>query len=478
MASSLGPRALERRSLWLQEALPDEPGWDAPEPLSGSARADVCILGGGYTGLWTALFLKEREPALDVVLLEADVCGAGASGRNGGFVLSWWAKLHTLVSTCGEEDGLWLAREAERAVQTVGDFCAEHGIDAHFRQAGWLWTAATSAELGAWEETAREVEEHGSDAYVRLERAEVQRRGGSKSYLGGVLDRTAATVQPARLARGLRRVAVESGVRIYERTPALAIDSRAVRTPRGRVEAETVVAALNAWAVGLPEFRELRRALVPLSSEMVSSAPAPELLDQTGWTGGECISDSKLRVHYHRTTRDGRIAFGRGGGALAFCGRFGDTFHESRRRCDRVAASLRAFYPEFAAVPVTHAWAGPIDRSTTGVPFFGRLRRNERVVYGVGFSGNGVGPCVVGGRILASMALRDGGRWSSTRLSAGPPGLFPPEPARFVGGIAVREAVRRKEALEDRDRRAGPFVRWLAGKAPAGLFKPGKKPAA
>ena len=475
MPSTLGPRPLERRSLWLQEALPEEPGWDSPEPLSGSTRAGVCILGGGYAGLWTALFLKEREPSLDVALLEADVCGAGASGRNGGFALSWWAKLHALAAICGDEDALWLAREAEQAVLHIGSFCQEHGVEAHFVHGGWLWVAASQAEVGAWEETADEVAEHGSDAYVRLSPEETQRRGGSKAYLGGVLDRTAATVQPARLVRGLRRVALERGVRIYERTPALAIEGKTVRTPAGRVEADTIVAALNAWAVGLPEFRELRRAVEPLSSEMVASAPAPEILERIVWTGGECISDSKLRVHYHRTTRDGRIAIGRGGGALAFAGRFGDTFHESKARCDRVVESLHAFYPDFARVPVTHAWAGPIDRTTTGVPFFGRLRRNENVVYGIGFSGNGVGPCVVGGRILASLALRDGERWSSTRLSAGPPGVFPPEPIRFAGGIAVREAVRRKEALEDQGRRPGPLVRSVAGLAPAGLFKPGKK---
>lgn len=477
MTSSLGPRPLERRSLWLQEALPEEPGWDSPEPLSGGTRADVCILGGGYTGLWTALFLKEREPSLDVAVLEADVCGAGASGRNAGFVLSWWFKLHALLKVCGTDDALWLAREAEQAVLDVGTFCEANGIDAHYVRGGWLWAAASQAELGAWEETVDEAESHGSDAFVALTPEETQRRGGSKAYLGGVLERTAATVQPARLVRGLRRVALERGVRIYERTPARSIEGKTVRTPSGRVEADTIVGALNAWAIGLPEFRELRRAVVPISSEMVASAPAPELLEEIGWTGGECISDSKLRVHYHRTTRDGRIALGRGGGALAVAGRFGDTFHESARRSALVAGSLHAFYPEFARVPVTHGWGGPIDRSTIGIPLFGRLRSNENVLYGIGFSGNGVGPCVLGGRILASMALRDGERWSSTRLSSGPPGFFPPEPIRFVGGIAVREAVRRKEALEDRGGRPGPFVRWLASLAPAGLFKPGKKRA-
>src|SRR5207248_3449563 len=128
------------RSLWLDEALVGE---EAAPPVVGEVSADVCIVGGGFTGLWTALCLKEREPSLDVVLVEADVCGAGASGRNGGFVLTWWAKFGTLKKVCGGDEAIRLARASAQAVDGIGAFCAEHGIDAHYRRDGWLW-AATS----------------------------------------------------------------------------------------------------------------------------------------------------------------------------------------------------------------------------------------------------------------------------------------------------------------------------------------------
>ncbi len=473
--SSTGPELLTHRSLWLQQALGEESAGPA-EPLLGDIRTDVCILGGGYTGLWTAIELKQREPGLDVVVVEADICGGGASGRNGGFVLSWWAKLGSLVKICGEDDALWIAREAEDAVGFLGRFCQEHAIDAEYRRAGWLWTATSRAQMGSWEGTVAEAERLGVKAFERLDPEDVRRRGGSASYLGGVFEASAATVQPARLARGLARVARDAGVRVFERTPARDVAGAkplVVMTPGGRVTADVVVSALNAWTAGLRPLRKLSRSFVPITSDMVASAPASEELAMTGWTGGECITDSRLLVHYHRTTLDGRIAIGRGGGAIGPAGRFGATFHYDRRRCDGVAASLGSLYPSFRAVPITHAWSGPIDRSETGIPFFGRAEGAPNLIYGLGFSGNGVGPCVLAGRALASLALRADDRWTQSALARGAFHLFPPEPVRFLGGSLVREAVRRKEALEDEGRTAGPAVTRVAALAPAGLFKVG-----
>ena len=149
------------RSLWLREALQ---GVDVEPPLQGSQRADIAIVGGGYVGLWTAIRIKQWEPDCDVVLLEQEVCGGGASGRNGGFALSWWAKLPSLVKAFGPGEGLRLARASADAVDEIAAFCAEHMIDAHFRKAGWLWTATTQAQVGGWEDAVRLCEQMGVDA--------------------------------------------------------------------------------------------------------------------------------------------------------------------------------------------------------------------------------------------------------------------------------------------------------------------------
>jgi putative aminophosphonate oxidoreductase len=454
------------RSLWLQEAL--RPGEDAPS-LKGDVRADVCIVGGGYTGLWTAIRLKEHDPALDIVLVERDVCGGGASGRNGGFVLSWWAKFGSLAKICGTEEALRLARASAQAVADIGAFCEEHGIDAHYRPDGWLWTATSPAQIGAWDETLADLERLGEQPFVRLEPAEVASRAGSPTHLAGVYEPTAATVQPALLARGLRRLALERGVRIHEHSPMRSLDRGRpprVRTPHGSVTAEKFVLALNAWAIGL---RELRRALVVIASDVVATAPMPERLARIGWTDGTCIDDSRMLVNYYRTTLDGRIIFGMGGGTLAYGGRIGAEFDGASPRADEVAASLHRLYPMLRDVPVTHSWTGPIDRSGPGLPFFARLGGREDILYGVGYSGNGVGPTYLGGRILASLVLGLDDEWAGAGLARDPVGGFPPEPFRYVGGLLVRAAVARKERAEDAGRRSDRPTVLLASLAPAGL---------
>ena len=478
--SPIGPSEATQRSLWLQQALADEPAGASCAPLQGTHRADVCILGGGYTGLWTAYFLKEREPTLDVVVVEADICGAGASGRNGGFALSWWAKLSSLIKVCGEDDALWLATEAEKAVEFLGEFASQHRIEADYKKAGWLWTATSEAQIGAWDDALADLERRGIDAYKVLDQEELRNRGGSDRYLAGLLDRTQATVHPGRLARGLRNVVLQRGVEIYEGSPVVAVERDTVVTSAGRVDANTIVSAMGVWTLAIPEFRELRRACVPIASDMIATAPMSDTLNQIGWTGGESITDSRQMLHYLRTTTDGRIAIGRGGGAVGVAGRFDRSFHHAPSRSRVIEADLRWLYPETQQVAITHSWSGPSDRTHSGMPLFGRLKGRENLLYAVGFSGNGVGPCVLGGRILAAMALEAEDRWGRNALVDSPRQLFPPEPFRYLGGRLVKRAVERKERLADRGHTVGWATRTLARQAPGGVIKvsePAKDPA-
>lgn len=461
------------RSLWLDEALAG--GADLAPPLRGSIRADVCIVGGGYTGLWTALALKERQPSLDVALLEAGTCGEGASGRNGGFVLPWWPKFPAMAKLWGAQEALTLCRASADAVTRIGKFCAEHGIDAGFRADGHLWAATNETQMGAWRPAMDALARWGAEPFVELGPEEAASRSGSPVHLGGALDPAAAVVQPARLARGLRRVALERGVRIHESSAMteLAEGTRLrIRTFGGEVDAERVVLAMNAWAVRFPE---VRRRMVVVGSDMVSTDPIPGRLAEIGWVDGLAISDSRLLVHYYRTTEDGRIAFGKGGGELALAGTLGARFEGGSPRRAEVEAAFRATYPDLADVAVPLSWTGPVDRSRTGLPFFGPLRGRPNVVVGAGYSGNGVGPSFLGGQILASLALDADDEWSSGPLVGLPPGRFPPEPFRHLGGRVVRSAIARKERAEDASRPVGRITRRLVRLAPAGLV-PVKRP--
>lgn len=451
------------QSLWLTEALAREPDANDAPTLVGDHRTDVCIVGGGYTGLWTALRIKELDPSASVTLLEARFCGSGASGRNGGMVGGWWLKLPTLLRVCGTDEAIFMARAAYEAIGEIEQSLVDHRIEAHFVRNGRLQVATSEFQLGAWEPALQIAEQLDfGDYFTRLSAAQVQHRGGSPVFRGGYFERGQATVQPALLARGLRRIALEKGVEIYENSPVTEIvEGRTVtvRTPSGTVRAPKVVLATNAWTAAIPE---LRRQMIVVSSDIVATEPIPERLAGIGWTGGESITDGRLMVHYFHVTHDRRISFGRGSGALAYLGRVTSAFDGMPDKAAVVERGFRKFYPNLADVAITHRWGGAVDRSRSGTLIFGRLTGSPNISYGVGYSGTGVGQSVIGGKILASTALDRVDEWSSSRLNMGHVLLYPPDPVRFFGGIAVRAALTRREEGEEDGRVAHPLVNRLS----------------
>lgn len=440
------------RPFWIAEALAREAAPPAPA-LVGDTGADLAIVGGGFTGLWTAILAKETRPELDVVILEADVCGGGASGRNGGCVLTWATKFFTLQRLYGEAEAARLVRASEQAVLDLEAFIARHRIDCGWRRDGTLYTATSPAQLGASDAVMAALEARRLSSWTRLPVEDVRRRAGSRAHLEGWYSPLAASVQPGLLVRGLRRVALEMGVRLHEGTPMIALEAGrrpAVRTAHGRVEAGAVVLALNAAMA--THFPRLRRAITIVSSDMVITQPDPVALAACGLERGLSVLDSRTFVHYYRSTPDGRVMLGKGGNTFSYGGRIPATFDQPTPYRAALARALRAFMPEFAATPIASSWTGPSDRSVTGLPFFGPLAGHRGVHYGFGYSGNGVGPSRMGGEILRDLALGLDTPWTRSRLVQGPLGRFPPEPLRYVGSILVRNAIRRKESAEDRGR--------------------------
>lgn len=444
---------------WLEQALDDEASRPCP-PLTGKAQADVCIVGGGYTGLWTALELRELAPELSVILVEAGACGFGASGRNGGSITSWVREIDSLVRRFGAAQATWLAGESTLAIDRIGTFTKERGIDCHFRQEGTIWAAGTAGQLRVIKDVARCAAEHGfGDSFQDLAEREIQRLTGAAGLVGGALVRDSASVQPALLARGLRRVALESGVQIFEGSPMVKLLRKRVAqviTSAGVVEAPHVVLATNAWAA---RERELRRAIVPIGSQIVLTEPIPDRLTKLPWARGALLVDAQLLVHYAQVTRDGRIAFGRGGGSIGPLGRVVSGHFHDEKRVRQVAADFYRWFPHLSDVRLTHAWGGAIDRAPGHLPFVGALGDHKNVHYGVGYSGNGVGPSALIGRILARRALGASDQYTSCGLVSGPPGYLPPEPIRYAGGVLVRAAVQRAELRETAGLPTGPGSR-------------------
>lgn len=432
---------------WLDEAGPE----DAAPSLAGSVGADVCIVGGGYTGLWTALALKEREPSLDVVIVEAETCGAGPSGRNGGFLHGYWAALADSVSLLGERRALDLARAGERIVPAVRAFCDAHGEDVWLRESGMLMVSSSPGQDAAIERAVAAAAAVGAPEQAQpLDAAGIARRIRSDVFRRGVYFVDGATVQPARLVRALRRAVIAAGVQLYEGTPAVQIRDGGVQTPAGRVQARDVVVAVNAAATG---WRPVSRHVTNFGSYVVLTEPVPELLESIGWTGGEAVLDARMFLHYFRTTKDGRVLMGSGSGPIGRGGRLDARFSTDAASVARAEHGLRRLLPDLADARIERAWGGPIDVSADHLPFFGTVK-GERVHYGLGYSGHGVGPTWLGGQILASLVLGFDDEWTSLPLASRPVASLPPEPLKHLGGALVRSAILATEYADEEGRRA------------------------
>ena len=439
------------RSWWLDEA----GGIAEPaEPLRGDAEADVVVVGGGYTGLWTAWHLLEAGAR--VALLEADLCGHGPSGRNGGFAEDVWLSLPALRARLGDAGALAVARAAEASVEAIGAWCEAEGVDAWFRPGGHMVVSTTPAHDAVGREAVAAARELAvPEKVVPVSPEELRERCASPRFRRGVL-MPGATVQPARLALGLRRRVLERGALVFEHTRVRAVRGTVVETDGGRVRAGHVVLAAGG---ALAAFAPLRSRLTVASSHIVLTEPVPDVVEALGWTGGEAITDGRRLLHYFRTTDDGRIAFGWAGGRLAMGARLGGRVEVDRAVAAQAQADLVALFPALAGRAVTHAWGGPIDVSPSRLAQIGSLP-GGRVHFAFGYTGNGVGPSHLAGSLLARLAT---GRPADLPLVGAPAGgVIPPEPLRWIGGTAVLAALKRKEAAEERGGRAGPVTRAIA----------------
>ena len=449
------------RSWWLDEALRADPGAPCP-PLAAEVSADVCVVGGGFCGLWTAYELTERAPELGVVLLEADICGAGGSGANGGFFSTSWTALSTLCTHLGEEGGVRFAAALAEQVGELDDWVARHGALIDLHHEGILYARAGEWQAGPDERTFRLLDRHGyADRLRRVDAAEARRVADSPRFLGGVVTPDLAVIQPAKLARALRRVLLERGVRIFEGTPMMSIGAtrpRRVATPGGGVTAGQAVLTTGAWAAGQRHFR---RAFAVCTDFMVVTEPIPELLERIGWTSHMGIADLREMLYYLRTTDDDRIAIG--GGAMGTV--FGDHIRGrvlSSRRLSQVAArGLLWLFPQLAGVRFDAAWSGPMDISAAALPFF-ESAPDGTLHAGLGFSGHGLTSTKLGGKILASLVLDESDRWSRMAVVGPPVAAVPPEPVRWPLVASTAWAYEQADRAREEGREPGPLPRLVA----------------
>ncbi len=445
---------------WLEEA-----GELAPAPpLAADVAADVLVLGGGYTGMWAAWHLKALEPAARVVVLEASTCGDGPSGRNGGFCNVMWFSLQNMRERWGDAAALAVAEASRESVKGVGEFCEAQGVDAWYRHGGYLQVSTAPAQDGVWSETVDACRELRVEGVVEaLDADAVAGHCRSPAFRGGAYYQDSATVQPARLAHGLRDRLLAAGVEVHEASPVRSLraapDGVEARTDGGRIRAGTAVIAIGGAAAG--RRGPLRDRLTVTSSHIVLTEPVPDVLEEVGWTGSECITDCRTMLHYFRTTPDGRIAFGLGGGQISFNAGLHGKVEVDPEVVAMAAERLRAYFPALEGRRITHAWGGPIDVSPTHLPLVMPLR-GGRVFVAAGYTGNGVGPAHMVGRVMASLALDRRDEHSRLAIVDPTPQRVPPEPFHWIGGSLIRRGIMSKENAEANGHDPNPLAAAIA----------------
>jgi putative aminophosphonate oxidoreductase len=425
--------------------------------------------------LWTAILVKEAAPERRVVVIEQELCGHGASGSNGGCMLTLATKYLSLVRFYGESEATRLVKASEQAVFEIRDFTRKHGIDCDLRVDGALYIATNQAQVGVMDPVLRALDQAGINSWEELTTEQAAAIAGTQDLLEAHFSQAAGSVQPALLVRGLARVAREMGVVLYEGTTMRRLEKGVrprVISDSGSVCAQKVVLAVNAWMGSL--FPEYRRAITVVSSDMGITEPCPQLLEKIGLKHGASVCDSRIFVHYYHSTADGRLILGKGGNTFSYASRMLASFFEPSIYEWQVRGAMDRFFPELRHLRLEACWNGASDRSTTGFPFFGSLYNCPNVLYGFGYSGNGVTQSLLGGKILRSLVLETDDEWRRAGFVGGPRGKFPPEPIRWFGAMMVRNGIRRKEAAEDAGRTPSRIDTYLArfaraaGKADSG----------
>lgn len=447
------------RVFWLDD--PTAP--DPLPPLLHDTRADLAVVGGGYTGLWTALRAVERDPGRSVVVLEAGRCGHEASGRNGGFCAASLTHgfANGLARWPDEIDELdRIGRDNLAGILTTID---RLGIDCRPETTGETTVAVAPHEVAELREAVQQLHEHGHRA-TWLDQDDVRRRVASPTYLAGLHEPdTNVLVEPARLAWGLRRACLEAGVTIHEGSAVRSLSGEGGRvtlaTHAGRVSADRVALATNAFP---PLLRRLRLMTVPVYDHVLVTEPlSREQKAAIGWEHREGMADAANQFHYYRLTRDDRILWG-GYDAVYHYGSRIDRRLEQSATHDLLAWQFFETFPQLEGLGFTHRWGGVIDTSTRFSVFFGRALAG-RVAYALGYTGLGVGASRFGADVL--LDLLDGQETERTALEMvrDRPLPFPPEPVRAAGIGLTRWSIDRA------DRHGGRRNLWLRGLDRAGL---------
>ncbi len=446
-----------RRSIsYWHDSLPTGDLASLRPPLPGNLDADIAIVGGGFTGLWTAYYLAKRDPSIRVVVLEKEFAGFGASGRNGGWASAFLpASWEQIARESSRDQALRFQRAANESIDEVGTVAAKEGIDGHFAKGGYLRVATSPVQ---WERLNEELAharawEHTEDDLMLLDRSEARARVTADRVFGGLYTPHCAAIHPARMVRGLATAVERLGVTVFEGTEVTAIEPGIVRTVRGDVRAEVVVRALEGYTASLPQYP---RALVPIYSLMMATEPLPDVLwDEIGWRDRETLNDERRFIIYAQRTADGRIALGGRGAPYHWGSRIDPSYEHPRGVHDALRRTLVELFPALHDVAVTHRWGGVLGVPRDWFPSV-RFDRDTGFATAGGYAGDGVTLTNLAGRTLADLITDTDSDLTTLPWVGRESRPFEPEPFRFVGinaGFHLAEWIDRREQQTGRPAR-------------------------
>ena len=449
-------------SLWHDTAGDD---WRPRAALDGDVEADVAVVGAGFTGLWTAYWLTELDRSLDVVVVEQEVAGFGASGRNGGWCSAIFpATMRRVARDAGRDGAAAMQRAMNETVRWVGEVADHEGIDCDYARGGYVSAARNRAQLARARAEVRGWADFGLPDQLRLLTAEeVGDRVRMSDVLGGTFTPHCAAVHPAKLVRGLARVVEARGVRLHERTTATRIAPHTVDTDRGTIRARHVVRATEGYT---PRLRGHHRAVVPMYSLMVATAPLPDAVwDRIGLADRPTFSDKRHLRIYGQRTADGRLAFGGRGAPYHFGSRIEPGFDRDRRVHDMLRTILRELFPALASASFTHAWGGNLGIPRDWYPSVG-LDPATGLAHAGGYVGDGVATAALAGRTLAHLITGVESEMTALPFVGHTSRLWEPEPLRWLGvnaGTMLFAGADRSERLLGRPSRAAAGFWRLLG---------------
>lgn len=429
-----------------------------PEPaasLTRSINTDLVIVGAGFTGLWTALLAKQADPAREVVLIEANESGSGASGRNGGFVSA--CLTHTFqngLARWPDEIGK-LIELGHANLDGIEEALKHYNIDCGYIRSGELHIAVEPHQIAQLREEMEEAAKHGVNTKF-LGREELKKIVNSPTYLAGAFNPANAMLNPARLAWGLRRACLELGVCLFERTQAQGLAAEAerivVKTQYGQVRARQVALATNAFP---PLLKRISYYVVPVYDYALMTEPLSRAQhDAIGWYGREGLSDASNQFHYYQMTSDGRILWGGYDAVYYWNNGVGPHLERNYETWARLADHFFVTFPQLEGLRFTHAWGGAIDTCSRFNVFWGKAMRG-RVVYALGYTGLGVGASRFGAQVMLDLLDQRDNERTRLKMVKSKPLPFPPEPLRALVINLTRWA------MQQADRNAGRRNWWL-----------------